>query len=162
MARVRAATPASTGTATTSAAGRFRPGEAYLFPEDLYRGLHQARTIGGGISVDYALGWRTPVVGQAWMLVRRRIHQEIRIYVDALTAHQSNLNTHLIRALTSVVETLDSLGLVALKRRQSDQEESLAALRSEVRQLQAQLETLQARLDGRSWQGPAADNGAKT
>lgn len=149
MARVRSA---------GSAAGRSTPGTppgfgadgAHSFPEDLYRSLHQARTIGGGIGVDYALGWRTPIVGQAWMLVRQRIHQEIRIYIDALTAQQSNLNTHLIRALTQVVTTLDGLGVSTLKRQQDEHTESLAALQAEVQTLRARVEELQARLDAES------------
>jgi len=147
MARVRAAVPASARVTPPSAPARARSNDERLFPEDLYRNLHQARTIAGGIWVDYALGWRTPIVGQAWMLVRRRIHQEIRIYVDALTTQQNNVNTHLIRSLTHVVDTLDGLGLDAFKRRQQEQESTISTLRAEVQALRAQVAELQVRLD---------------
>src|SRR5579884_2906040 len=107
MARVRASISSTDVKSGPGAPSGLRTGDGHLFPDDLYRSLHQARTIGGGMSVDYALGWRTPIIGHLWMIVRQRIHQEIRIYVDALTTQQSNLNTHLVRALTHVVETLD-------------------------------------------------------
>lgn len=153
MARVRAAIPSSVDRSTTpydAGASRFRPGSTHLFPEDLYRSLHQARTIGGGISVDYALGWRTPIIGHAWMMVRRRIHQEIRIYIDALTTKQSSLNTYLIRAVTAMVETLEALGLPTVKRRQEEQGEILAALQEEIRTLRSQVAELQTRFEALS------------
>jgi hypothetical protein len=153
MARVRAAVPSSVDRTVRSSPGtpaRFRSGDAHLFPEELYRSVHQARTIGGGISVDYTLGWRTPIIGPVWMMVRRRIHQEIRIYIDALTTRQSNLNTHLVRAISVLVETLDALGLPALKRRQQEHAETLAALQEEVRALRSHVLDLQARLDALS------------
>jgi hypothetical protein len=146
MARIRANNPTTSTTSSALPASRFRPGEATLFPEEVYRSLHQARTIGGGIAVDYALGWRTPIVGQVWLMVRRRIHQEIRIYIDALTTQQSNLNVHLIRVMTSVVESLDSLGLRALKRQQADQATALADLQAEVRTLRLEVEALRSHL----------------
>ena len=146
MARVRAQVPSAQGAVASTATARARPGEAYLFPEDVYRNLHQARTIAGSLSVDYRVGLRTPIVGHAWMLVRQRIHQEIRIYVDAMTTHQNTLNTHVLRALTQVVETLDAVGIRALQRRQVEQGETIQALRTEVQELRAQVETLNDRL----------------
>jgi hypothetical protein len=123
------------------------PGEANVFPEDVYRSLHQARTIGGGISVTYDVGWRTPIIGQAWMVVRQRIHQEIRIYVDALTTQQSSLNAHFIRALTGVVEGLDAFGLPVLRRQQQTQAETLEKLQAEVERLRAEVETLRVLIE---------------
>lgn len=145
MARVRASLPSGTGSPISSPGTR-RPDEAQLFPEDVYRGLHQARTIGGGMSVDYRVGWRTPIIGHLWMIVRRRVHQEIRIYIDALTTQQSNLNTHVVRTLAHIVEALDGFGLPSLKRQQQAQGDALAALQEEVRALRAQVETLQERI----------------
>lgn len=146
MARVRAMVPSARGASLASSTGRVRGGDAYLFPEELYRNLHQARTIAGSLSVDPKLGWRTPIVGPVWMRVRERIHQEIRIYIDAMATHQNNLNTYVIRSLGQVVDGVDSLGLKALKRQQTEQTEVIAALRAEVQTLRAQLETLEARL----------------
>ena len=153
MARVRANVSLN-GTTTSRGPVRLRPGELHLFPEDLYRSLHQARTIGGGIGVDYTLGWKTPIIGQIWMRIRYRIHQEIRIYIDALTTQQSNLNGYLIRVTTHLVESLDDLGLMALKRQQHDQSELIGALQEEVRVLREQVDRLQARLDGSTAQLP--------
>lgn len=147
MARVRAAVPASARSPVPDPLDRPRSRESRLFPEDVYRSLHQARTIGGGLSVDYTLGWRTPIIGHAWLAVRRRIHQEIRIYLDALTAQQNNLNAHLVRALTHVVEALDGLGLPALTSRQEEQYQAIASLQAELQALRVQVQGLQARLD---------------
>ncbi|HLH72387.1 MAG TPA: hypothetical protein VKX96_03815 [Chloroflexota bacterium] len=160
MARIRATLPAGAAGSSKYGGSRTRPGEERLFPEDLYRSLHQARTIGGGISVDYRLGWRTPILGQIWMRIRQRIHQEIRIYIDALTTQQSNLNGYLIRVATHMVETLDELGLRTMKREQREQAELLAALQDEVRALRREVEQLRAErttvpIDERSSNGVA-------
>lgn len=156
MARVRATTPSAKGAPSVAVTGRQRAGEAFLFPEDLYRNLHQARTIGGALNVDYKLGWRTPIIGPVWMRVRHRIHQEIRIYIDAMTTYQNNLNTHLIRSVALIVETLDGVGLRALKRQQTEQADLVEALRTEVRTLHAHLEAVEARLGALEGQNPDA------
>jgi hypothetical protein len=87
------------------------------------------------------------------MLVRQRIHQEIRIYIDALTTQQSNLNAHFIRALTGVVDGLDGFGLTLLRRQQQSQAETLENLQGEVERLRAEVERLralvEATVDGR-------------
>lgn len=148
MARVRAVVPSAKGAPITPSSGRQRAGDAYVFPEDLYRNLHQARTVAGHLAVDYQLGWRTPILGPVWMRVRQRIHQEIRIYIDALTTHQNGLNTYLIRSLSQIVDSLDSLGLKVLKRQQSDQAEVILALQAEVKSLRARVEALEGRKSG--------------
>lgn len=145
MARVRAMVPSAKGAAISPTSGRQRVGEAYLFPEDLYRNLHQARTVAGHLAVDYQLGWRTPIIGPVWMRVRQRIHQEIRIYIDALTTHQNGLNTYLIRSLSQIVDSLDSLSLKVLKRQQADQAEVILALQAEIKALRARVEVLEGR-----------------
>jgi cell shape-determining protein MreC len=94
------------------------------------------------------------------MRVRQRIHQEIRIYIDALTTQQSNLNGYLIRVATHMVETLDELGLRTMKREQREQAELLAALQDEVRALRREVEQLRAErttvpIDERSSNGVA-------
>lgn len=156
MARVRATLPSGAGSSKYGT-NRARPGEDHLFPEDLYRSLHQARTIGGGISVDYRLGWRTPIVGQIWMRVRQRIHQEIRIYIDALTTQQSNLNGYLIRVTTHMAETLDELGLRAMKREQREQADALAALQEEVRVLREEVAQLRGEKNGAAIARPSSN-----
>ncbi|HEX5417870.1 MAG TPA: hypothetical protein VFZ25_19605 [Chloroflexota bacterium] len=145
MARVRASLPGiGNDQAGPSQPASLYPRETALFPEDLYRSLHQARTLAGGLSIHYTMGFRTPFVGQIWMAIRKRIHAEIRIYIDALTHQQSLLNTHVVRALTQSVETLESFGLPALQRRQQDQARLIEELRAEVRALRERCERLEA------------------
>jgi hypothetical protein len=145
MARIRASLPAAGARLPTGGGtSRTLAGETNIFSDDVYRSLRHARTIGGGITITYNLGWRTPIVGQVWMLVRSRIHQEIRIYIDALTTQQSNLNTHLVRALAGVVEGLDGLGLPAMRRQQESQGEAIAKLQSELDQLRVEVQALRA------------------
>lgn len=146
MARVRAMVPSAKGAPVAPTSARPRGNDAYVFPEDLYRNLHQARTVAGGLSVDYKLGWRTPVIGPVWMRVRQRIHQEIRIYIDAMTTHQNGLNTYLLRALNQVVESIDSLGLKGMKRAQTEQADLLAALQAEVQTLRQRVGTLEEQI----------------
>src|SRR5947209_1894130 len=100
MARIRARRTTGPDDAEPPGETRVPAGEGSVFSKDVIRNLHQARTIGGSLGMTYELGWRTPIIGPAWMLVRQRIHQEIRIYIDSLQTQQSTLNTHFLRALT--------------------------------------------------------------
>lgn len=114
------------------------------FDPELYRCLHQANVLtASGLQVDCELGWKTPIIGHAWMAVRRRIHQEVRIYVDALTAQQSSLNAHLVRALSRLVEGLTSMRLVSHLSKLEEQEEAVRALRDEVAELRERVRRLE-------------------
>lgn len=149
MARVRAEIEAKNGSGTATgtqllAAGSSRP--RHGLDEDIYRSLHQAKLMSGTVHVEYKVGYRTPVVGQAWAVVRRRIHQEIRIYIDALMRQQTNFNSHIARAVTSLVENLDALALRERLDAQRAQEEEMGQLRAQVAALQERLGALESRL----------------
>ena len=76
--------------------------------------LERAREIAARPGVEYAIGWRTPILGQAWAGLRQVVHDETRRYVDALMARQAELDAALLDAI--------------------------AALRAEVAELRARLE----------------------
>jgi hypothetical protein len=76
--------------------------------------LERAREIAARPGVEYEIGWRTPILGQAWAGLRQVVHDETRRYVDALMARQAELDAALI--------------------------EEIAALRAEVGRLRALLE----------------------
>lgn len=103
---------------------------------ELYRSVHQASMLSGRFQVDYQLGWRTPVIGHAWLVIRKRIHQEIRIYIDALTRQQSAFNSSVARALARVANRLDD----------TFTREELAQLRAEIETLRAEVSALSERL----------------
>lgn len=122
-----------------------QPGQpAMPFDPEVYRSLHQARAIvQTGLQVDYQLGWRTPVIGHLWMAIRRRIHQEIRIYSDALMAKQSSFNAHLVRALTYLVGGLASSQLLARAAEVDTQAERIRDLQREVAELKERVAELE-------------------
>lgn len=120
-----------------------RAGPARTFGEEVYRGLHQAKVISGGLQVDYKVGYRTPILGQMWAVVRRRIHQEIRIYIDALARQQTSFNGHVIRALSRVVEGIDRRAADEQAARQA-QQAAIEELRGEVALLSERVRELEA------------------
>ena len=64
--------------------------------------LERARQIAASPGVEYGIGWRTPILGQAWAKVRETIHGEARLYVDALMARQAELDDALLAAVDSL------------------------------------------------------------
>ena len=104
----------------------------------------------GNMQVHYTVGYRTPIIGQAWAVVRRRIHAEIRIYIDALVHQQMGFNTHIARALSRLVENLNALAikqhLAEHRATQREQEAVIAKLSAQVQALQARVDELEGRL----------------
>ena len=64
--------------------------------------LARAHEIAARPGVDYAIGYQTPVLGQAWARVRQTIHDEARLYVDALMARQAELDEAMLGALEAL------------------------------------------------------------
>ena len=91
--------------------------------------LRQVSLLCRSPQVDLKLGWKTPVIGHAWLVFRRRLHQEIRIYIDLLTRQQTSFNTSVARGLAILVERLDDPA----------RRDRLAALETEVGELRREV-----------------------
>lgn len=149
MARVRARARGPSSDAPRP--GRWPEGAAGRDPA-LDRDVQQARLLSDAPRVDVSLGWKTPVVGHAWLAIRRWVHQEIRIYIDALLQQQSAFNVSVARALGRIAERLDA----------SASRAELEALRAEVEALRREVASLRGapgepderdQRDGRAEQG---------
>ena len=64
--------------------------------------LARAREIAARPGVVYTIGYQTPILGQAWATVRQTIHDEARLYVDALMARQAELDEALLGAIEAL------------------------------------------------------------
>jgi hypothetical protein len=71
--------------------------------------LARARWLVGRPGVAYEIGWRTPLLGQAWAGLRELIHGEARRYVDALMARQAELDAALLDEVTALHERVARL-----------------------------------------------------
>jgi hypothetical protein len=112
--------------------------------------LDRARRVAKRLSVDPHVGWRTPLLGPLWHVVRRVLYRDLRIYADAVASKQMVYNEAIVQALDLLVERLAAL------------EEHLAAgpgaLAGEVERLARTVAQLEARLATleRAARGPAA------
>lgn len=114
--------------------------------EELSRSLRQARLLSGQLYVEYKLGWRTPIIGHIWREVRRRIHQEIRIFIDALIKQQTSFNQSVVQVLTRIVDRLA----------QTPSSAEVAELRLEVAELRVSVSRLSAEIvSSRTGMAPA-------
>jgi hypothetical protein len=117
------------------------------FDADLYQNLHQANLLAGsGLGVSYELGWRTPLVGHVWMAVRRRIHQEIRVYLDAALSRQSSYNSYLVRAFTRLMEGFVAMRLGARLAKVDAHDLTIEDLQKEIAELRGRVATLESEL----------------
>jgi hypothetical protein len=80
--------------------------------------IARARAIADGPGVEYRIGWRTPILGQAWAELRKMIHGEARLYVDALMARQSELDAAFLEEVAALREEIGRLAdrVAALER----------------------------------------------
>ena len=106
---------------------------------ELHRELGHLRALGGVTRVEDSLGWKTPVIGHFWLVVRRWLHQEIRIYQDALARQQVAFNASAARALFAIAERLDA----------GATRQELGELRAEVDALRDEVGALRDRLPRR-------------
>ncbi|MBI2862515.1 MAG: hypothetical protein HYX89_06825 [Chloroflexi bacterium] len=110
--------------------------EAGDLDEAIARELHQASVVARPAEVEYSIGWRTPILGQLWALVRRRLHQEMRIYLGIQASRQYTFNSSIVRALGKLLEELGRLGL-------RDQQREVAQLRERVAELEERIRRLE-------------------
>jgi hypothetical protein len=71
--------------------------------------LERARQIAARPGVAYEIGWRTPILGQAWAGLRQVVHDETRRYVDALMARQAELDAALLDAIADLRDEVGRL-----------------------------------------------------
>lgn len=110
---------------------------------DLYSSLHQANVLCGRNEPDYEVGWRTPIVGHIWAAVRRLIHQEIRIYIDAQSSRIYSFNSHITRVLNKLIGELAALRLKTTLAELQSQGQELEMLRSELKDLKERMRRLE-------------------
>ncbi|HEY3079716.1 MAG TPA: hypothetical protein VGM69_07390 [Chloroflexota bacterium] len=71
--------------------------------------LERARALAARPGVEYEIGWRTPLLGQAWAGLRQVVHDEARRYVDALMARQAELDAALLEAIAELRDEVAEL-----------------------------------------------------
>jgi hypothetical protein len=71
--------------------------------------LERARALAARPGVEYEIGWRTPILGQAWAGLRQVVHDEARRYVDALMARQAELDAALLDAIAELRDEVAEL-----------------------------------------------------
>lgn len=90
---------------------------------------------------------RTPVIGKAWAALRRRIHEEVRSYLEPLLWQQNDIHAAMVRSLNVLTTGLYGGSL----------QRSLQALHQEVvglrQEMQALREQAQARKGGKRGRG---------
>jgi hypothetical protein len=117
------------------------------FDDRVYRALHQARLLSGRPPAAQRVEYRTAVIGAAWAVVRRRIHQEIQVHIDSLTRHQISFNSQIARALTHLVDDLDQMDLKSGADDRVSQAQAIADLVNQVRELTERVHSLETRLN---------------
>ncbi len=103
------------------------------------KALQQVRYLAEDIYVDYPIEWQNPLWGRAWAIFRRKIHAEVRSYVDAMVARQMAFNV----AVAQVLEAMNQ----HLAKRAAEPTSEVVALRERVTELERRLAELEARID---------------
>jgi hypothetical protein len=132
---------------TASSGSVAAPRSRRVFDDRVYRALHQARLLSGRPPAAQRVEYRTAVIGAAWAVVRRRIHQEIQVHIDSLTRHQISFNSQIARALTHLVDDLDQMDLKSGADDRVSQAQAIADLVNQVRELTERVQSLETRLN---------------
>lgn len=82
--------------------------------------LDRARRLATRLSVDPNVGWRTPVLGPLWNVLRRVVYRDLRLYADAVASKQMAYNEAVVSVLEILTERLAALE--ATPRRQPDEQ----------------------------------------
>lgn len=78
-------------------------------PPEFYEHLYQA-----GLAYDqigarmHVTPMRIPIIGRILVWFRAKLHELVLYYVNQLAAEQIKVNTHLLQALSSLSQTLES------------------------------------------------------
>jgi len=75
-------------------------------PPDLEDSMHELNVRWDQIYEPFAVTSRIPVIGQAWAVVRRSLHGEVRAYLDPMVWRQTEFNAAVVRSLNTLVREL--------------------------------------------------------
>lgn len=122
----------------TYAAACARHGEPARFPQELYHQLEQANLNHDQIWVGLSLvESQSPLLGRFINRVKRELHRLVIYYVNMLGGRQATVNEALVRTLNPLVEQLEP---------PTEADPTILALQSEIADLKARLEKLEARV----------------
>ncbi len=105
-------------------------------PPELSENQRDLNTRWDQIYEPFEVRSRLPVLGPLWAMIRRRIHGEVRAYLDPMIWRQVEFNASAVRSLNALVREVYE-GLFAA---------NLQALNREVLRLRAENHALQARV----------------
>lgn len=120
----------------------YRPFQS--IPPELEAGLYEINTCWNRIYEPWTVRSRLPVLGTLWAAVRRRLHGEVRAYLDPMVWRQVDFNAAVVRSLNVLVRELYGplpTNLQAMNR-------ELLSLRREVQALRKELQELRAAAQG--------------
>lgn len=116
-------------------------------PGDLDEKLKEVNARSGQIYEPFDVSSRTPVLGDLWAALRRRIHEEVRSYLDPMVWRQSEFNTLVSQILNIVAKGLYGGSLAR----------SLQTLHREVQLLRQQVADLQDQVGEQQDRGERGD-----
>lgn len=117
-------------------------------PPDLEGGMHEINVRWNRIYEPLDVTSRLPLIGPAWAAVRRRLHGEVRAYLDPMIWRQTEFNAAVVRSLNALVRELYKGTLTR----------ELKALTREVFYLRKENEALKQRLQDLERPGPGGDS----
>jgi hypothetical protein len=105
-------------------------------PQDLEQNLNMLGAHWNQLYEPFEAKRQTPLLGDLWARIRRRIHEEVRSYLDPMIFRQSELNGAIVGSLNTLARGFYG-GSLARSLQVLHQE--VGALREQVRSLQEQL-----------------------
>ena len=105
-------------------------------PPELQASMHEINTGWNRIYEPLTVRSRLPLLGTLWAAVRRRLHGEVRAYLDPMVWRQVDFNAAVVRSINALVQELYG-GPLAANLQAMNRE--LLSLRREVQALRKQL-----------------------
>ncbi|MBN1484463.1 MAG: hypothetical protein JXA37_07045 [Chloroflexia bacterium] len=77
-----------------------------VIPPDLEHSMHELNERWNKVYEPLSVRSRIPLFGQLWAMVRRRLHGEVRSYLDPMIWRQTEFNAAVVRSLNIAVQYL--------------------------------------------------------